>query len=202
MRMVLKTKITKFILGLALALSVTACASTDAPSKNAIIEAPTQTIETQQPVYKVEQLSVAVPEELTVSEANTFVPRADIVWREDPRGNRKHQVQAIMTNAIAQGVSKVAEGQPVTMEVRLNTFHAVTEKARYTVGGKHNINFDYLLRDVSTGLPVAEVKNIDASLKAYGGTKAVAAENRGETQKVRITQRVRDVMYREMIGNT
>ena len=145
---------------------------------------------------------MAVPEELTVSEANTFVPRADIVWREDPRGNRKHQVQAIMTNAIAQGVSKVAEGQPVTMEVRLNTFHAVTEKARYTVGGKHNINFDYLLRDVSTGLPVAEVKNIDASLKAYGGTKAVAAENCGETQKVRITQRVRDVMYREMIGNT
>ena len=54
MRMVLKTKITKFILGLALALSVTACASTDAPSKNAIIQAPTQTIETQQPVYKVE----------------------------------------------------------------------------------------------------------------------------------------------------
>ena len=87
-------------------------------------------------------------------------------------------------------------------EVRLNTFHAVTEKARYTTGGRHNINFDYLLRDVTTGLPVAEVKNVDATFKAYGGSKAVAAENRGETQKVRITQRVSDIMYQQMIGNT
>ncbi len=202
MKMVLKTKIVKYIAGLALALSVTACASTEAPSKNAIIAAPTQTIEAQQPVYKVEQLSVTVPEELTVSEANTFIPRADIVWREDPRGNRKVQVQTIMANAIAKGVSQVAEGQPVTMEVRLNTFHAVTEKARYTTGGRHNINFDYLLRDVTTGLPVAEVKNVDATFKAYGGAKAVAAENRGETQKVRITQRVSDIIYQQMIGNT
>ncbi len=202
MKMVLKTKIVKYIAGLALALSVTACASTDAPTKNAIIASPAQAIEVEQPVYKVEQLSVTVPEELTVSEANTFVPRADIVWREDPRGNRKHQVQTIMANAIAQGVSQVEEGRPVTMEVRLNTFHAVTEKARYTVGGKHNIHFDYLLRDVKTGLPVAEVKSINASFKAYGGTKAVAAENRGETQKVRITQRVRDIMYKQMIGNS
>ncbi|KAB7610295.1 hypothetical protein F9L33_13370 [Amylibacter sp. SFDW26] len=202
MKMVLKTKIAKYIAGIALALSVTACASTQAPTKNAINASPAQTIEAQQPVYKVEQLSVTIPEELTVSEANTFVPRADIVWREDPRGNRKHQVQAIMANAIAEGVSQVAEGQPVTMEVRVNLFHAVTEKARYTVGGKHNINFDYLLRDVNTGLPVAEIKNIDASFKAHGGRKAVAAEQRGETQKVRITQRVRDIMYKEMIGNT
>ena len=182
MKMVLKTKIVKYIAGIALALSVTACASTQAPTKNAISTSPAQTIESQQPVYKVEQLSVTIPEELTVSEANTFVPRADIVWREDPRGNRKRQVQAIMANAIAEGVSQVNEGQPVTMEVRVNTFHAVTEKARYTVGGKHNINFDYLLRDVNTGLPVAEIKNIDASFKAHGGRKAVAAEQRGETQ--------------------
>jgi len=202
MKMVLKTKIAKYIAGITLALSVTACASVQSPSKNALLASPAQTIEAQQTVYKVEKLSVTVPEELTVSEANTFVPRADIVWREDPRGDRKAQVQTIMADAIAQGVSQVQEGQPVTMEVRINTFHAVTEKARYTVGGKHNINFDYLLRDAKTGLPVAAVRNIDASFKAYGGTKAVAAESRGETQKVRITQRVRDIMYRQVAGNT
>jgi hypothetical protein len=200
--MVLKTKIVKYIAGLALVLSVTACASTQNASRNDLIKTSPQAIELTAPAYQVQQLSVTIPDELTVSEANMFLPIADIVWREDPMGNRKQQVQSILVNAIASGVSKVKKGRPVTMEVRLNKFHSLSEKARYTVGGRHNINFDYVLRDAETGIPVADVQNINAIFKAYGGSKAFAAMARGETQKVRITQHIQNMMYLRMSGNT
>ena len=198
----LKSKIAKYIAGLALALSVTACASTQNATRNDLIQTAPQAIELAQPAYKVELLSVTIPDELTVSEANVFLPLADIVWREDPLGDRKVQIQTILIDAISGGVSKVTTGQPVTMEVRLNKFHALTEKTRYTVGGRHNINFDYVLRDATTGIPVTEVQNVDASLKAYGGARAFEAMSRGETQKVRITKHIENLMYLEMSGNT
>jgi uncharacterized protein DUF6778 len=199
---VIKSKFVKYIAGLTLALSVTACASTGNVTRAKVLDTAPQTIELAKPVYKVQQLSVTVPEELTVSEANVFLPVADIVWREDPLGDRKKQIQKIMTDAIVKGVSKVEEGRPVTMEVRLSKFHALTEKTRYTVGGRHNIQFDYVLRDATTGLPVTEVKKINATFKAYGGSQAFAAMARGETQKVRITKRIADLMYSEMSGNS
>jgi len=200
--MVIKTKIVKYIAGLALALSVTACASTQKVSSNRVIDAAPQTIALAHPAYKVQQLSVTVPEELSVSEANVFLPRADIVWREDPIGDRRIQVQTILANAISPGASQVSDGRPVTMEVRVNTFHALTEKTRYTVGGRHNISFDYLLRDAETGIPVAGIQNVELKFKAYGGARAFEAMARGETQKVRITQHVKDKIFKEMSGNS
>jgi hypothetical protein len=201
-RSALKSKLIKYIAGMALVLSVTACTTPQNVTSNNIITATPANNQLDIPVYLVQQLSVTVPDELTVSEANVFLPIADIVWREDPMGDRKQQVQKILIDAIVKGVSKVADGQPVTMEVRLIKFHSVTEKTRYTVGGRHNIKFDYVLRDAKTGVPVTEVKHIDASLKAYGGTRAVAAMARGETQKVRITQHLEELMYLEMSGKT
>lgn len=200
--MVTKTKIIKYIAGIALALSVTACASTQRVSSNQVIEAAPQAIALAHPAYMVQQLSVTVPVELSVSEANIFLPRADIVWREDPIGDRKEQVQTILIDAISAGASQVTQGRPVTMEVRVNTFHALTEKTRYTVGGRHNINFDYLLRDAETGIPVAEVQNVALKFKAYGGARAFEAMARGETQKVRITQHVKDTIFKEMSGSS
>ena len=46
--------------------------------------------------YNVTDVVVDVPAELTVSEANRFLPGSDIVWREDPMGDRKAQVKVIM----------------------------------------------------------------------------------------------------------
>ncbi len=202
--MVLKTRIVKYIAGLALALSVTACASTQqSVSHNKIISQNTpHAIALAHPAYKVEQLNITVPDALTVSEANVFIPIADIVWREDPVGNRKQQVERILSDGIVAGVAKVTEGRPVIMNVRLKRFHALTEKARYTVGGRHNVIFEYVLRDAKTGLPVTDVKKVNASIKGYGGARAMAAMERGETQKRRIEQHIADVMYKEMSGNT
>lgn len=128
--MVLKTKIVKYVAGLALALTVTACASTQNVTKSSVISSTPQRIEITEPAYKVHKLSVTVSDELTVSEANLFFPIADIVWREDVLGNRKQQVQSILVDAIASGVSKVETGRPVTMEVNLHKFHSLSEKAR------------------------------------------------------------------------
>jgi len=199
---VLKTKILKYIAGLALALSVTACASTQqaVTRANVISKPASNATATAHPPYKVEQLNVTVPEKLTVSEANVFVPIADIVWREDPMGDRKQQVEKIMSDGIVAGVSKGTEGRPVIMNVRLTRFHALSEKTRYTIGGRHNIHFDYVLRDAKTGAPVTEVKHVNASIKGFGGARAMAAMARGQTQKVRIEKHLADVMYNEMSG--
>ena len=53
------------------------------------------------PDFSVVDVRVIVPETLKVSEANTYKPRADIVWRGDPYGNRYEQVAAIMRAAAA-----------------------------------------------------------------------------------------------------
>ena len=202
MKMVTKTKIVKYFLGLVLALSVTACATTQKVTSTQVIETAPQTIALAKPAYNVQQLSVTVPEDLTVSEANVFLPMSNTVWREDPAGNRKQQIQTILVDAISTGVARVGKGRPVTMEVRVNKFHALTEKTRYTVGGRHNINFDYLLRDAETGVPVESVQNINLKFKAYGGARAFEAMSRGETQKVRITQHVQERMYQAMSGES
>jgi hypothetical protein len=39
-------------------------------------------------------------------------------------------------------------------------------------------------------------------LNAYGGARAITAMAKGETQKVRITQHIENLMYMEMLGNT
>ncbi len=148
--------------------------------------------------FKVVDVKVAVPENLIVSEANLYLPQADIVWREDPLGDRKAQVSKIIETALRAGTAQIQGEREVIMSVRLKMFHALTEKARNSVGGKHNVQFDYVLLDANTGQPVSEVKSVNASLNAYGGRRAYEAMHRGETQKVRITRHVANVIYREL----
>lgn len=152
--------------------------------------------------FKISRVYVDVPQELVVSEANVFVPKADIVWREDPGGDRRAQVKAILENALTMGTEALDGSQEVIMSVRVKMFHALTEKARYTVGGRHNINFDYVLLDAQTGKPVSEVKTVDLKFRAYGGRRADAAERRGQTQKVRITDHVSEAIKQQLVGTT
>ena len=148
--------------------------------------------------YDVVDVVVEVPEYLVVSEADVYVPQADIVWREDPLGDRKQQVKAIMTSALSQGTAPLNGPRKVVLAARVNMFHALTEKARNSVGGKHNVQFDYVLLDAETRQPVTTAQRIDASLKAYGGRKAYRAMRRGETQKVRISQHVANTMLQAL----
>lgn len=87
---------------------------------------------------------------------------------------------------------------PVVLEIEVTRFHALTEKARYTVGGVHALQFHMMLRDARTGEIYGEPKFIKADFKALGGNAAIRAEREGITQKVRITRHLANVIRTEL----
>lgn len=146
----------------------------------------------------VTRVSVSVPRSLSVSEANRYLPRGDIVWREDPIGDRHMQVQKIVQAAVERGAASADGPVPVVLNVRVTRFHAVTEKARYTVGGVHSIGFELALSDPATGELLTPVRKVQADLDAFGGQQALRAEAAGQTQKVRITNHLAEVIRQEL----
>ncbi|MBT2131960.1 DUF6778 family protein [Aliiroseovarius lamellibrachiae] len=148
--------------------------------------------------FNVTDVRVNVPRDLKVSEANTFKPKADIVWREDPLGDRYQQVEVILQAAFERGVSTLNEGRDVVLDIQLQEFHALTQRTRYTYGGTHAIRFSLTVLDAETGAVVEPARVIQADLRAFGGGEALAAEARGETQKVRITDHLAKVVLFEM----
>lgn len=148
--------------------------------------------------YRINAVTVVVPQTLKVSEANSFFPGGDIVWREDPVGNRYAQVQTIVQNAMLRGAAQIDGSREVNIEVTVRRFHALTEKARAAAGGVHNIIFDLTVRDAKTGELVRPTKTIKADLEALGGRAAIMAERRGNTQKVRITGHLAEVLRQEL----
>lgn len=150
------------------------------------------------PAFHITQINVDVPKSLKVSEANRYYPSGDIVWREDPLGDRHAQVKAIFQTGLQRGADTMTDGMPVILDVKVSRFHALTEKARYTVGGVHSIAFTMQLRDATTGALIGEPHQVKADLKAFGGQTAIEAVARGETQKVRITNHLANVLRQEM----
>lgn len=151
------------------------------------------------PVYRIRKISVDVPRSLVVTESNRYYPGADIVWREDPIGDRHKQVKAIFESAFARGAKQINGLEPVDIQVEVQRFHALTERARYTVGGVHAITFTLQVRDPKTGEALGEPKRVRADLKAFGGEQAIKAEQSGQTQKVRITNHLAEVLRQEFM---
>lgn len=150
------------------------------------------------PRIRVEKIRVVVPRTLEVSEANRYLPAGDIVWREDPIGDRHEQVQSIFQSGLEKGTARMNGARPVSLYVQVMRFHALTEKARYTTGGVHSIKFGLAVRDLTTGNFLTEPRVIEADLKAYGGRQALEAESNGLTQKVRITEHLAEVIWEEL----
>ncbi|MEQ6204175.1 DUF6778 family protein [Sulfitobacter sp. HNIBRBA2951] len=146
----------------------------------------------------VAQINVSVPSDLKVSEANRYYPGGDIVWREDPMGNRHAQVARIMHDALTNGTTVFQGPVPVILDVQLVRFHALSEKARYTVGGVHHIVFNMVLRDAKTGAFLSEPRRVETDLEAFGGQQAIVAESRGLTQKARISGHIAEVIRQQM----
>ena len=134
----------------------------------------------------VQRVNVRVPPTLSVSESNGYFPLADIVWQEELTGDRYKQVGAIVQQAAEAAASGRIGGYPVVVDLQVTRFHALTQRARYTTGGVHNIAFYFSVLDAETGKFLAEPQLIETRLKALGGAQAVEAVSRGETQKVRI----------------
>ncbi|MFT5005464.1 MAG: hypothetical protein ACI8YI_001077, partial [Paracoccaceae bacterium] len=102
--------------------------------------------------WRVEAVRVNVPDTLTVSEANLYLPKSDIVWREDPHGDRRLQVKNIVDLAVSQAALNLDGGEAVYLDIDVKRFHALSQKARASVGGQHTILFDVTVRDVATNL--------------------------------------------------
>lgn len=150
------------------------------------------------PSMRVTAIGVNVPLSLQVSEQNSYYPGADIVWRGEPIGDRHAQVKAIFEEAAKRGVAAAEGVEPAVVDIQVSRFHALTEKARYTVGGVHAITFSWQARDAATGDVIFGPKLVRADLEAFGGDEAIAADARGETQKVRITAHLAEVMRQEL----
>lgn len=184
------------------ALGLSACASIDTATRNAPLdsarslaaEASSAAVQS----FAVQSYTVKVPRSLRVSEANSYYPLGDIVWRGDVIGDRHNQVAAIFNESLSRATSGVDGAIPAIAELTVHRFHALTEKTRYTIGGVHSIKFTLVLRDPVTGAELAPPREISADLRGYGGAKAIAADQQGMTQKVRITQHLANVIRAEL----
>lgn len=149
--------------------------------------------------WNVTDVRVVVPANLTTTEANTFTPNADIVWHGDAPGNRKAQVQAIMTEAARRAVKPLRGGKRAVLNITLSEFHAVTPKAVASApAAVHNIGFVAQVTDAA-GNALTPATAIRADLPAYVGSQAYHAAANGPTQKTRITQHV-DAVLKGWLG--
>lgn len=176
---------------LATSLSIVGCSSTKWTTNYADVIDP---VAAQN--WRVVEIDVLVPRSLTVSEANTFAPNADIVWREYPYGNRYDQVDAIITDAATRGVAALQGSRDVKLKITMMQFHALSEKTRAVLNnsGVHDITFTAQVFDIATNTALSPPDLIKADLIAFVGDQAVAAEKQGLTQKVRITSHVASVI--------
>ncbi len=201
----------KLWLALGLVLGLSACAGSEPASRSHGVEALTiasqggpapQVVppgpEVLAAKYAVTGVDVVVPRSLKVSEANSFKPRADIVWHGDPVGDRYAQVGAILRDAATRATAMMVEGRAVTVSLTLTKFHALTEKTRYTFGGTHELRFDMTVRDAATGEVLDGPRQIVADTRGSGGAQAIAEDAAGRTQKVVITERLEQVLRREL----
>lgn len=144
--------------------------------------------------WKLSRVSVTVPDSLTVSEANTYAPDADIVWHGEEFGDRRAQVRAIVTEGLTRGARGLRGNRPVILAARVVQFHGVTPIAvDQAPGAVHNIKFDLQVFDARTGAPLTKAQRISADLEANVGTAAVVAAVQGDTQRVRIVRHLASV---------
>lgn len=195
--------LSKIAIALTLSVATSAC-TTDTLSGAEPLSAPLGRAQAGRssiaaPDFRVAKVNVVVPGTLKVSEENSIKPRADIVWREGPYGNRYQQVKEIMEDGLTRGAKSLGGRTSVVLDVQLVRFHAQTERVRYSsLPSKHEIEFILTVRDANTGAVIVPAHMVNATLKALGGNAAVAADRAGITQRSRITEHLSQVIYSEL----
>jgi hypothetical protein len=142
--------------------------------------------------WRLAEVQVAVPRSLTVSESKTLLPSADIVWREDPMGDRYAQVGSIMQAAVLRGAQGLRGVRPVVISVTMTRFHALTYEAELSNSdwGVHNVDFIAQVTDARTGEVLVPATKIRAETPAWSGTRMREARRKGITQKSMISNHV------------
>ena len=141
--------------------------------------------------WRVSSVNVVVSESLTVSNANTFAPDADIVWHGDTAGDRKQQVATIVEAGVKRGAASLRGGRSVQLVVALQQFHAVTPKSvARAPAAVHNIRYTIQARDARSGVALTNPVQVAANLPALVGKTAADAAAKGQGQKQRITNHI------------
>lgn len=195
----------RILIAMGLASVLTACGGADLASRNAPLSTdltlPGRTSKkavVMASQYNVTEIRIDVPRTLRVSEANMFYPLADIVWRGEPIGDRYMQVHSIFTDAFGIGTAKMKSGPAVIVEATVTRFHGVTEKARYTVGGVFNMNFDLTVRDAATGAILDGPRAVALDVRSAGGSAALAEEQAGRTQRIVVIEALQAKIRHEL----
>ncbi len=146
--------------------------------------------------WRVADVRVVVPESLKVSEDKTIFPRADIVWREDPVGDRRPQVAKVIRDATMQAAAPLRGSRPVRIDITVARFHALTFEAesRLTVTGVYNVKYTAQVVDIASGQVLAGPTAIEADRAAMVGSEATRLRRQGVTQRSLITETVRNAM--------
>ncbi|WP_333814911.1 DUF6778 family protein [Tabrizicola sp.] len=142
--------------------------------------------------WRLAEVRVSVPKTLVVSEAKTLLPKADIVWREDPMGDRHAQVGKIIQAAVLRGAQGLRGTRPVIIDITVTRFHALTYEAELSNNdwGVHNVDFTAQVLDARTGAVLLPATKIRAETPAWSGEKMKEARRKGITQKSMITNHV------------
>lgn len=155
---------------------------------------------TQFPPFALQGWKIEVPKTLRVSEANTYKPVADIVWRGDDFGDRYAQIEQIFDTAMSRVKPHFDGNLPLAVQIRVEKFHAVTQKTRYSFSGLHEIEFILQANNAVTGEIVIPAYRVNTTFRALGGYEALDAERRGITQKVRIIDQLERRIQEELAG--
>ncbi|MES2916195.1 MAG: DUF6778 family protein [Pseudomonadota bacterium] len=142
--------------------------------------------------WRLAEVQVDVPRSLTVSESKSLLPTADIVWREDPLGDRYAQVGKIMQAAILRGAQGLRGSRPVVISITVTRFHALTYEAELSNSdwGVHNVDFIAQVTDARTGEVLVPATEIQAETPAWSGARMREARRKGITQKSMISDHV------------
>jgi len=119
--------------------------------------------------WRVTDVRVATPKELTTTEQNSFMPKVDVVWHGDPPGNRIEQAAAIVKQGVERGLADLKGRQDVIATATLRRFHSETPKAYFELPagvGVHTVAFDLTITDRKTGTVLAGPQRIKADLPA------------------------------------
>ncbi|WP_223191510.1 DUF6778 family protein [Paracoccus thiocyanatus] len=173
------------LLALGLALGLAGCATTWETAYEQLDPA-------QAAGWRVAAVEVAVPETLTTSDKNSYLPDFDIVWHGEPAGDRRAQAAAILKEGIEKGSAGQSGRTPVRIVATLSQFHAITPVVRERLqnSGVHNIHYTVQVFDARSGAALSEPQPIKAEFPALVGRAADEAEARGLTQRVQIVDQI------------
>jgi hypothetical protein len=104
-------------------------------------------------------------------------------------GDRYAQVEGDARRA-GPALSSMQGDVPVQVVLEVTRFHALTSVCATRSAASMRSSSSTSVRHAETGAILAGPEAVDLTFRAYGGQRAVEAEQQGITQRVRITERL------------